>query len=567
MILRFSERSAKVLLKAYEIAKGYGSEYIGTEHLLAAVAGEKEGAAYAALAARNCNEETMKPLLDRIHNREPEAFEAVQNINIQQIANLVTPRTRRVFELAGHIVKQSGRSVIEPEELLLGILREGGSVAIQILNALEVDLNGLFAELAHGGAGATSETAAGAGSGQTSGGAKAGGKRAPTLEKYGRDLTQAAREDLFDPIIGREEEVQRVMQILCRRTKNNPVLIGEAGVGKTAIAEGLAQKIVAADVPDILRDKRLISLDMSGLLAGAKYRGEFEERLKNCLDEAVQSGNVILFVDELHTIVGAGASEGAIDASNMMKPLLARGELQIVGATTINEYRKNIEKDAALERRFQPVMVEEPSSEEAICILQGIKSKYEAHHNVVITDEAIESAVNLSVRYINDRFLPDKAIDLIDEGASKLRMQTHSEPEELADKQEELERIREEKENAARREDFERAAELRKKESDLENELATATATWQKERDTNQNVLTAELIAQIVSEWTGVPVTKLTETDADKLRNLESELHRRVIGQDEAVASVAKAIRRGRLGLQDRTAPRFLHLPRYDRCG
>ncbi|MGI6546687.1 MAG: ATP-dependent Clp protease ATP-binding subunit [Fastidiosipilaceae bacterium] len=563
MVLRFSERAAAALMRAFAVAQGYGLDYIGTEHLLAGIVGEGKGPAHDSLASQGCGVGELQPLLDQVHRKEIKMVELDRNLNIQDLANKATPRTKRVFELASHELKKSGRAAIEPEELLLGIIREGESVALQIMNALNVDLGTVFAAVSRneapqpeGGEGQPTQAGAEAAQGVGSGPGSAGrGGKTPTLEKYGRDLTQLAREDAFDPIIGREEEVQRIMQILCRRTKNNPVLIGEAGVGKTAIAEGLAQKIIAGNVPEILRDKRLVSLDMSGMLAGAKYRGEFEERLKDSLDEATQSGDVILFVDELHTIVGAGASEGAIDASNMMKPMLARGELQIVGATTIDEYRKNIEKDSALERRFQPVMVDEPSEEDAISILKGIKNKYEAHHKVVITDEAIESAVTLSRRYINDRFLPDKAIDLIDEGASRLRMQVIGDPEQLTEMQDKLRTVREEKESAVKREDFERAAELRKKESDLEAEIAELTATWKKEKDTEKSVLTADHVADIVSSWTGVPVAKITESDTERLKNLEAELHKRVIGQDEAVTAVAKAIRRGRLGLQDPNRP------------
>lgn len=555
MVLRFSERTLKVLIEAYKTAKGYGLDYIGSEHLLAGLVGEGEGDAYQALANHGCTADSLRPMLDQVHKKEMAEVELPADLNIEQIANKVTPRSKRILELAAFELKKSGRSVLEPEDLLIGILREGANVALQILMSMGIELPRLFAALpsAHASEGGSGGAAAGAVN-QGNAQAKGGGKT-PTLEKYGRDLTELAKEDAFDPIIGRDDEIQRVMQILCRRTKNNPVLIGEAGVGKTAIAEGIAQKIVTGDVPEILQNKRLVSLDMSGMLAGAKYRGEFEERLKNSLDEAAQSGDIVLFIDELHTIVGAGASEGAMDASNMMKPMLARGELQIVGATTIDEYRKNIEKDAALERRFQPVMVDEPSEEDAIAILSGIKSKYEAHHKVVITDEAIEAAVRLSRRYINDRFLPDKAIDLIDEGASKLRMQTIGEPEEVAELQKKLQTVVSEKEVAVEKEDFERAAELRRKETDLETEIAQANTAWQKEKDTEKNVLTEDLIADVVAQWTGIPVKKITETDTERLRNLEAELQKRVIGQNEAVTAVAKAIRRGRLGLQDPNRP------------
>lgn len=557
MVMKFSDRAAQVLRHAYAVAQAYGADYIGTEHLLSGIMQEGSGDAWRSLAERDVTVEQLDELLDQVHDRTRGDMPDPGSVQIQDLVNRITPRTKRVLELANYEVRQQGGLAIEPEHLLLGILREGSSIAIRILNSLSVDMPAVFTELRS----EQSQTPEQRELDQINQNLKARkqAKQAdgqmPTLSKYGRELTKIAKEDGFDPIIGRDDEIQRVMQILCRRTKNNPVLIGEPGVGKTAIAEGLAQRIVSGDMPELLKNKRLISLDMGSLLAGAKYRGEFEERLKNCLDEATQAGNVILFIDELHTVIGAGASEGAVDAANMLKPMLARGQLQIIGATTIDEYRKNIEKDAALERRFQVVMVHEPSAEEAIQILRGLKNKYEAHHKVQITDDAIEAAVRLSSRYISDRFLPDKAIDLIDEGASKLRMNMASEPADVKRLETELEQVVADKAAAARKEDFEAAAALRHQEEKLNEELNRVRNTWQKAQETENNILDENQIADIVADWTGIPVRKLTETDTDRLRHLEAELKKRVIGQDEAVQAVAKAIRRGRLGLKDPNRP------------
>ncbi|HHX37484.1 MAG TPA: ATP-dependent Clp protease ATP-binding subunit, partial [Clostridiaceae bacterium] len=525
------------------------------------------GPAYTELTRQGVTPEKLEQIMDQIHEKSQDDVKTAKELNMQELVDIITPRTKRVLELANYELRKTGQNIIEPEQLLIGIIREGSSIALNALHNLKVDIPSLFVAL-------RADEKMGGMAGdvnrneldqinrnlqQRRSGGQAGGQggdpNTPTLNQYGRDLTAIAKEDGFDPIIGRDDEIQRVMQILCRRTKNNPVLIGEPGVGKTAIAEGLAQRIVAGDMPELLQDKKLISIDIAGLLAGAKYRGEFEERLKNCLNEATTAGNIILFIDELHTVVGAGASEGAVDAANMLKPMLARGDLQIIGATTIDEYRKNIEKDAALERRFQTVDIAEPTQEEAVLILEGLKDKYEAHHQVKITAEAIEAAVSLSSRYITDRFLPDKAIDLIDEGASKLRMNTAGEPSSIKQTEEEIAQVIEEKDAAAKREDFEKAAELRKQESVLKEKLNEARALWKKEQETEHNVLTENHIADIVASWTGIPVQKLTESDTERLRNLESELKRRVIGQDEAVTAVSKAIRRGRLGLKDPRRP------------
>jgi len=570
MMIQFSDRAGAVLVRSYQTARAYRIDYIGTEHLLIGITAEEDGPAYEALASFGLTLDKLNTAVSQISRKEPVEVEEDDSLNAEKISSMFTPRTRRVVELAVYEARKVHQTVLEPEHLLLGILREGDSVASRVLSGLGVDLRKLFTLVAEGLRGsANHEAGEGASFGSSDPDindinsnlqnmAKKGGQnkgvKTPTLDKFGRDLTAMAAEDRFDPIIGREEEIERVMQILCRRTKNNPVLIGEPGVGKTAIAEGLAQKIASGDVPDLLRDKRVISVDMASMVAGSKYRGEFEERLKKGLDEAVKAQNVILFLDELHTIIGAGAAEGSMDAANILKPLMTRGELQIVGATTIDEYRKHIEKDAALERRFQPVTIGEPSEDEAIQILHGLKDKYEQHHSVEITDEAIETAVKLSVRYITDRFLPDKAIDLIDEAASRLRLRSSAKPESLIALEEKLASVRSAKQEAAANEEFEKAAELLKEEQGLEAQIAEASENVQLKDEANR-VLSGDNIADIVASWTGIPVRKLTESDADRLRSLEVEIQKRVIGQDEAVHAVARAIRRGRLGLKDPSRP------------
>lgn len=567
MIMRFSQRTAQVLIRAYVVAKSYSLDYIGTEHLLAGIVAEGEGPSFDVLNRQGLTQDNYKEALDKVHDHSLSEFEAPQEMDVQQIMRLVTPRTKRVFELAAHMSRRMGQQVIEPEHVLLGIVQEGDSVAIRLLMSLGIDPRQIFTDLAsmNEGSGQPEEENAdeieqinrnlsGYRNGEK--GSKKGKKsNTPKLDQYGTDMTTVANEHGYDPIIGRDNEIMRVVQILARRTKNNPVLIGEAGVGKTAIAQGLAQLMVSDDAPDFLQNKRLVSMDISGMLAGAKYRGEFEERLKSALQETVKAENVILFVDELHTIIGAGAAEGAMDAANILKPMLTQGQLQIIGATTVDEYRKHIEKDAALERRFQPVNVPEPSEDEAIQILQGVRDKYEAHHKVKITDEAIDAAVHLSVRFISDRFLPDKALDLIDEGASKLRISSVGESPEVRELQAELDSIEKNKKAAVEREAFEEAADLRKREQELSEEIRLKAADWKKQLDTKQNVLTEENIADIVAQWTGIPVQKVNEDDTERLKNLEAELHKRVIGQDEAVVAVSKAIRRGRLGLKNPNRP------------
>lgn len=590
MMMRFSERMGSVLGTAYQLALAYKLNYIGTEHLLAGLLGEEQGVASDALTQAGLDADIVSQALIQLTGRQPEDAEIRGEIDGDKIMSMFTPRTKRVVDLAAQAARKypgASQNVIEPEHLLLGILNEGESVAMRILKAANLDIKALakalvdgLAAMAQGGEENTGGTdnpfdengeprgdsdideinaqlrgdSGNKGTGTTGGKSK---KKSgtPTLDKFSRDLTEMAREGKFDPIIGRAEEMDRVMQILCRRTKNNPCLIGEPGVGKSAIAEGLAQRMVTGDIPEPLQGKRLVSLDMAGMLAGSKYRGEFEERLKKGLDEAINSGKVILFIDELHNIIGAGGAEGAMDAANILKPMLARGELQVIGATTIDEYRKHIEKDKALERRFQPVTVGEPTPEEALLILKGLREKYEAHHNVRITDDAIEAAVTLSTRYIQDRFLPDKAIDLIDEAASKLRLSRESQPSSLKDLQDQLAALGVKKKEAADREAFEEAAALRKDELALQAKIEQERASFEHEEREVHRVLHADLIADVVASWTKIPVRKLTEDDNERLKNLEVEIGKRVIGQDAAVHAVSKAIRRGRLGLKDPKRP------------
>jgi ATP-dependent Clp protease ATP-binding subunit ClpC len=575
MMIRFSERTGEVLAVAWQTANAFQTNYIGTEHLLNGILAEEAGLAYELLNASGLRSEHVQTALVQLTGQQPRDLEIEpQQLQADKIMSMFTPRTRRVFELAAYEAQSRKQGVLEPEHIVMGIIRENESVAVRVMKAAKLDLRQIYSELASN-LGRSEETGevnnldssnsdpeideinqnlSQMGTGKAAPGK--GSKKTPTLDKYGRDLTSMAQEGRFDPIIGRDEEINRVMQILCRRTKNNPVLIGEPGVGKTAIAEGLAQKMVKGDMPELLRDKRLVMLDMTSMLAGSKYRGEFEERLKKALDEVVSAGNVVLFVDELHTIIGAGSAEGAMDAANILKPLLARGEMQLIGATTLDEYRKHVEKDSALERRFQPVTVGEPTPDEAILILKGLREKYEKHHRVKITDEAVEAAVQLSVRYIPDRFLPDKAIDLIDESASKLRMNhVGSEPDEIKELESKLEELIRQKKEAAEREDFELAAQLRQEETELTAKIEKQKEEWQNNEAEYQLVLEEDMVADIVASLTGIPVRKLTENDSEKLKKLEEELKNRVIGQDEAVNAIAKAIRRGRLGLKDPKRP------------
>ena len=537
--------SAEIALEiANEIAAKLGHNYIGTEHLLYGLVEEANGVASKVLANQGVTSaEVLKEIEDLIGINEEVSITDIDAIGF-------TPRTKRVIENAFMEARRLNSQYIGTEHLLVGIMREGDSVAVRIMMDLDVNPQKLYNEIVK-----TINETDGKEQGAKRGTNRGSFNSTPTLNQYGSDLTKRATEGKLDPVIGRSTEIDRVIQILSRRTKNNPCLIGEPGVGKTAIAEGLAEKIVAGDVPETLKNKRVVSMDISSMVAGAKYRGDFEERIKKSLDEVRKAGDVILFIDEIHTIVGAGSAEGAVDAANILKPLLARGEIQVIGATTTNEYRKYIEKDAALERRFSPVTVEEPSEEDAIKILEGLRDKYEAHHNVKITDDAIKAAVDLSIRYVNDRYLPDKAIDLIDEAASKVKMQSYTKPDSIRKIEEEIEKINKEKDEAIATQNFEKAAKLRDKQRTKKEKLEEEQTKWKDGNTKNVITLNKENIAEVIARWTGIPAYKITETESDKLRHLEENLHKRVIGQNEAVSAVAKAIRRGRVGLTDPNRP------------
>ena len=542
MFSNFTEKSREALRQAHDAACEMGHGYVGSEHLLLGIIREGSGVAAKALADAGITQETVEnKIKDTIGFSEP--------LDMQTELSL-TPRSKRILEIAAMEARRLGHNYIGTEHILMAIIRDGDGVAAQILASSGVHMGDFYANTLNS---IDNETVSPNSASQKAAGSRS--KNTPTLDKFGRDLTQLANEGKFDPVIGRDKEIERIMQILSRRTKNNPCLIGEPGVGKTAVAEGLAQKIASGDVPESLKNKRLVTVDLSSMVAGAKYRGEFEERLKKVVEEVISAGNVILFIDEIHTIVGAGSAEGAIDASNILKPSLARGELQLIGATTLNEYKKYIEKDAALERRFQPVMVGEPSVEETCGILAGIRDKYEAHHGVKITDEALEAAAKLSARYITDRFLPDKAIDLIDEAASKKKLSTLTEPDDLKDIENQLEQISKDKQEAITAQDFEKAAQVRDKEKELNEKAKERKENWKEVSTSNELTVTADDIADIISSWTNIPVRKLAEEESERLKNLEGILHTRVIGQDEAVTAVAKAIRRGRAGLKDPKRP------------
>ena len=536
MFGRFTERAQKVLALAQEEAIRLGHNNIGTEHILLGLVREGEGIAAKALYGLGLGSDKIQKEVENLIGKGQETSQIIH----------YTPRAKKVIELSMDEARKLGHSYVGTEHILLGLIREGEGVAARVLNNLGVSLNKARQQVL--------QLLGSNESGGHQGGASASANT-PTLDSLARDLTAIAREGSLDPVIGRSKEIQRVIEVLSRRTKNNPVLIGEPGVGKTAIAEGLAQQIVNNEVPEILRDKRVMTLDMGTVVAGTKYRGEFEDRLKKVMDEIRQAGNIILFIDELHTLIGAGGAEGAIDASNILKPSLARGELQCIGATTLDEYRKYIEKDAALERRFQPIRVDEPTAEESIQILQGLRDRYEAHHRVSITDEAIEAAVKLSDRYISDRFLPDKAIDLIDEAGSKVRLRSYTTPPNLKELEVKLEEVRKEKDAAVQSQEFEKAASLRDSEQRLREQLEETKKTWKEKQGKENSEVTVEDIASVVSSWTGIPVSKLAETETAKLLNLEEVLHSRVIGQDEAVVAVAKAVRRARAGLKDPKRP------------
>jgi len=542
MFGRFTERAQKVIYLAQEEAKRLHHNAVGTEHLLLGLVREGEGVAAKALLLLQIDADRVISAVERIIGRgdTPPTGEIG-----------ITPRAKKVvLELAGSEAKQLGYSYVGTEHLLLGLIREGEGVAARVLESLGADLprvQQVVMQLMRGG----DEAVPGGGN---PAGAKAKTKT-PNLDSFSRDLTNLAREGTLDPVIGRDAEIERVIQVLSRRTKNNPCLVGEPGVGKTAIAEGLAQRIIDGNVPEILKDKRVVSLDLASVVAGTKYRGEFEERLKKVVDEIRAAGNVIIFLDEMHTIIGAGAAEGAIDAANILKPALARGELQCVGATTLDEYRKHVEKDPALERRFQPITVNEPTVEETTAILRGLRDRYEAHHRVKIADAALAAAARLSDRYITGRFLPDKAIDLIDEAASRVRLRTLVAPPDLKHKEEELEAIRKEKDAAIQGQEFEKAAGLRDEEQKIKTELERLTTEWKHRSVAADAVVGEDDIAHIVASWTGIPVRRLAEEETTRLLNLEDVLHQRVIGQSEAVTAVARAVRRARTGLKDPKRP------------
>ena len=546
MTYKFTNRANKAIEIANDIALELGHSYIGTEHILYGLSKEGNGIASKVLENQNVTaDDILNKIEELIGSDEP----------IENIVDF-TPRTKRVVESAFIEARKLGYNFIGTEHLLIGILREGDCVAAKILLDLNVNIPKLYNEIVKVINEGEDYNSSDDSSNNSNGGKRRGSyNQTPTLNQFGQDLTKKAEEGKLDPVIGRKQEIERVIEILSRRTKNNPCLIGEPGVGKTAAVEGLAQKIASGDVPEILKDKRVVTLDISGMVAGSKYRGDFEERIKKALNEVKKAGDVILFIDEIHTIVGAGAAEGAIDAANILKPLLARGEIQLVGATTLNEYRKFIEKDAALERRFSPVTVNEPSEKDTIQILKGIRDKYEAHHNVKITDEAIEAAVKLSIRYVNDRFLPDKAIDLIDEASSRARLRTYTEPDSLKELQEEIEKTKNEKEEAVLNQKFEKAAELRDTEKALRDKFKKEQSKWKSKNTKSIVTITEENIAEVIANWTGIPAKKITEDENEKLKNLEKELHKRVIGQNEAVEAVSKAIRRGRVGLKDPNRP------------
>ncbi len=539
----FTEKANKALNLAIESAEEMRHNYVGTEHILYGLV--KEGSGVAATALNECGvtEDALREKLESINGTMS---------LVELTPDDFTPRTKRVLRAAVIISSKTGYTYVGTEHLLLAILSESDSYAVAFLEELGVSVERLAQAVSKGMQGGADEGFGGFENESAPNGSQKGGS---ALDKFGRDLTQAAKNGEIDPVIGREKEIQRVIQILSRRTKNNPVLIGEPGVGKTAVAEGLALEIAKGNVPEILKDKRVVSLDLTGMVAGAKYRGDFEERIKAAIDEVKKSKNTILFIDELHTIVGAGAAEGSADAANILKPSLARGDFQVIGATTLNEYRKYIEKDAALERRFQPVKVGEPTPEQAVQILKGLRDSYEAHHKVKITDEAINAAVTLSSRYIADRYLPDKAIDLIDEGASKVRLASLTSPDNVKELEDEIADYEKEKASAINEQDFERAARLRDEQKELQTKLDDAKKKWQEQQKGNSGEVTAEDIAKIVSEWTGIPVVQLTKEESERLLNMENVLHERVIGQSEAVTAIAKAIRRGRVGLKDPKRP------------
>ena len=543
MMARYTPQAQEALGLAVGVAETLNHGYVGTEHLLIGLLQEGTGVAAKVLEENGVEEDRVIELVSQLIAPNP----TVQTAD----RTAYTPRARRVIENSYREAVRFKAAQIGTEHILIAMLREGDCVASRLLNTIGVNIQKLYIDLLA----AMGEDAPAAKDDLQ--GARAGkrGNATPTLDSYSRNLTQLATAGKLDPVIGREQEIQRVIQILSRRTKNNPCLIGEPGVGKTAVVEGLAQMIASGDVPETIADKRVVTLDLSGMVAGSKYRGEFEERIKKVISEVVESGDVLLFIDEIHTIIGAGGAEGALDASNILKPSLARGEIQLIGATTINEYRKYIEKDSALERRFQPVTVDEPTEEESVAILKGLRSRYEEHHKVEITDNALEAAVKLSSRYINDRFLPDKAIDLIDEAASKVRLQNYTKPDKIKVYEAEIDGLEEAKEEAIKKEAYEKAGEIKKKQEKLREKIAQTMEKWQKDKESKKLIVSDNEIADVVSGWTRIPVRKLAEEESERLRNLEGILHQRVVGQEEAVTAISKAIRRGRVGLKDPKRP------------
>ena len=540
MIDRFTAKARESINLAVQAAEELGHSYVGTEHLLIGLLEEGSGVAARVLSENGVKKEKVIGLVSQLISPD-------QTVRMEE--NGYTPSARRVLENSYKEAVRFKARLIGTEHLLISIIRDNDCVASRLLNTIGISIQKLYIDVL-----AAMGEDAPANKEELLKGSRTKGST-PTLDSYSRDLTALAREGKLDPVIGRETEIKRLIQILSRRTKNNPCLIGEPGVGKTAVVEGLAQMIIEGNVPETIAEKRVLTLDLSGMVAGSKYRGEFEERIKKVIAEVMEDGEVLLFIDEIHTIIGAGGAEGAIDASNILKPSLARGELQLIGATTIEEYRKYIEKDSALERRFQPVTVEEPSEEEAVAILKGLRGRYEAHHHVTITDEALTAAVKLSARYINDRFMPDKAIDVIDEAASKVRLTAFAEPPEIKDLEKEIEKLEDQKEAAIRDEAYEKAGAIKKKQEKKKEKIDKIREKWQKDKDTRKQVVDEGEIADVVSSWTKIPVRKLEEGESQRLKNLESILHERVIGQEEAVTAVAKAIRRGRVGLKDPKRP------------
>ena len=540
---RYTPQAKEALSLAVGMAESLNHGYVGTEHLLIGLLQEGTGVAARVLEENGVEESKVVELVSQLIS---------PNTSVQMAENAAyTPRARRVIENSYREAVRFKAAQIGTEHILIAILREGDCVASRLLNTMGISVQKLYIDLLA----AMGEDAPSIKDEMQRGNSGKRGSSTPALDSYSRNLTQMALDGKLDPVIGREHEIQRVIQILSRRTKNNPCLIGEPGVGKTAVVEGLAQRIAAGDVPDTIADKRVMTLDLSGMVAGSKYRGEFEERIKKVIAEVVEAKDVLLFIDEIHTIIGAGGAEGALDASNILKPSLARGELQLIGATTINEYRKYIEKDSALERRFQPVTVDEPSEEESIAILKGLRSRYEEHHRVEITDDALEAAVKLSSRYINDRFLPDKAIDLIDEAASKVRLSNYTKPSKIKDYEAQIDDLEEEKESAIRDEAYEKAGDIKKKQEKLKEKIRLTLEKWEKEKETRKLVVGENEVADVVAGWTKIPVQKLAQEESERLKNLEGILHERVVGQEEAVTAVSKAIRRGRIGLKDPKRP------------